>query len=392
MDCKKLLLNLIFFLQIHFSPALATEGAAPITAETLSSSPYLQNSVQLFTFGNVGTGFYLGDGKILTAAHTFTTNQFFPQKNSMGLALGNGQSVTLDPEDYKILLDPNSEMEVKWDSANGRPVKVVRDDIAIIQITNKKIIKALPSKPDIVIAPNFKLSENMELFGVGLWENKNVGIQSLMGKVQAVEGARFSLASHRIQTLRNDGKIVSEAIGNFRTLPGDSGGPLFIKDSRGQVLLVAIHHASFVDPTNFNFTRHALHQPVLIDSLTHYADVNDLKWRKLRKRPSLETLHSLSDLFYESIWYIMNPKSGQYIPTNDAVKRLSSSINAEFLWPFSDEELRLLSLNLLKKRNSINPASDLRKVFESHFLEQSRSMDKRAPVSARILSCKSLFQ
>ena len=330
------------------SASFAHTGGSPVDDSVVLAKPYLRNVVRLTT-GGTGSGYYIGDGKILTAAHNFTTSQFFPELFSDPvIVLYDGSSIELSNGDYHLLMDPQSGIEIKWDSSNHRSVVVPTNDVAILKVTNPKILERMPKKPEVSIG-GVEVKTGMILEGLGLNENQTLTLLDALGSAKPVGGKPiFSVANFTIQEIReHGGKFVASPNGDYRTLPGDSGAPMFYRHEDGSVHLVSVHHAAIMDPGGQTFLPFSIDQLVSKESFSRFEIPGSQEWYDRVLIPSTSEISNIPvEVWREFVTTILKAKR-QNMPTFELRRSVARKINSRFLWSLTKEEAEAVAVKII---------------------------------------------
>jgi hypothetical protein len=380
---------LVLAASVTLAPILNANGSTGgelIDKQTLANYPFLAGSMKIgMPFGTSGTAYHLGDGFVLSAAHVFTTLPGFSGGVSFSLTLWDGQEIKLQAGQYKLLLDPKSEMDFKYDHSYGVMIQIPRTDVVLLQITDPGVLKLLPPKQTFEVGGAIRSGQ--QLLGVGLTTNALNSENLLLGTNSTAQP--LSISHFQVDEIRYDGKIVTHPLKDSETRPGDSGGPLFVVDKvSGKVNLVAVHHAAIMmrnSETHQNeFSRVALEQKVELSSLKRFVEFGTLEWREKVVRPSAESLPVRNDRFWQTLSEVYISAFTRTQRRSEGLKEMANFLNRTFMWTFSNEE----ALKVAKKiADQVLKANDKR---EMGLLHDAFAEYLREPAASSGAKCSAL--
>jgi hypothetical protein len=384
------LLVLMAVIGLSTSLAAAHVGSTPVTSETRVEKPYLNNVVQI-SAGGVGTGYHLGNGEIITAAHNFTTDPYFPGSIIPPVIyFADGTEVRLETTDYDVLIDPNSELEIKWNPNNRSSVAVPSNDVAILKITNPKILRKLSQDKNVELG-GVNLKPGMQLESIGLLDNDRFStMTNLTGQPVHQSGERFGSAAYTMAEMRASSfqKFVATPNGEYRSLPGDSGGPMFFHDPQtGKSHLVSVHHASLMNPQGTTFLPFSVDQMISIESLKSFESVRSPRWAQVVKPPTEKALREMPNEFWNEIRKKYFASQLRGYPRLAAEQDAAANLNRRFLWALSEVESQEFAKAVLRgARNGDVPIE----TTHSNVLNEIRRIAS-ARIAMRSQQCRIIF-
>lgn len=190
--------------------------------------PGTQSIVRFTTSEGLGSGVYLGNGYFLTVLHNFGFDG--PPKGLKALRLENGvASSVLSSKKYRILTVPGPLL-----IAADKRGALWLPDLAFVKITDKAELKKWGKVPAATI--DFRSPKEERLYTAGYGKsrqrpgnNLQIGITSL--------GDRYYPQS--LLTLYS----ATEEHSSATLASGDSGGPVFSVDEKGELKVVALNQS-----------------------------------------------------------------------------------------------------------------------------------------------------
>jgi hypothetical protein len=303
-----LLTFLSFFVWIFYAQSTyAIKNGTPLTFEMVKGTP-LQNVVELQFLGAQGTAYYLGNGRIVTAAHNFTMLSQTLSDISLNFKMHtlSNNSYTVSDGDADLLLDPKTETYMN--TGNGSLAVQLDNDIAIVQIQSEELIKELDESGDFIKLTPSDISGDIKrgdiLVSIGLHrENGPASMLELLQGRNIEEGqARFaslnSIASEVWAPKQASTPEVFKvaAIPEVGTSPqrGDSGGPVFKLGAEGSFSYAGVTHGRAKADAN------DISKLFAVQNFSHamtnrFINFRSQKWQDLTRSSVMERIKKLDD-------------------------------------------------------------------------------------------------
>ena len=363
--------NIFFALCFYSYSAFPSEGGTPLDNELLKKYPILNNLIEINSHGLLGTGLYLGQGKILTAAHVFITSGAGRNNVEVILSVHRDDHFPLGEDQYDLLLDPT---EGSYIMRNGeRWVAQLVRDIAIVQLKDPDLISQLEKTGNFVALSSEQKglggTSGLDIISAGLnWPHGYaLSLQEIFSG-RDVEN-RFSLTFSKIHAFGTDKDYGSEKI--ILTAPnngavtkwGDSGGPVFKYNSKtGQLELIAVHYGHKPKVENEKkLTEFTVEQIINWDALELMIPISSPHWSSYAKKITADEIagwdprifeHLLSALSRTMMTYKHNPQQ--------AINEFKDILDQQFLWTLTDAELAAFTKVFLWNRSRQNPGAKIR--------------------------------
>ncbi|MCB0408456.1 MAG: trypsin-like peptidase domain-containing protein [Bdellovibrionales bacterium] len=351
--------------------AFSSMGGTPIDDKLLQKYPILNNLIEINSRGQLGTGLYLGQGRILTAAHVFITSGAGRNNIEAILSVHRNDHFFLNENQYDLLLDPT---EGSYIMKNGdRWVSQLVRDIAIIQLKDPDLISQFEKAGNFVAFSSEQKGQGgtsgLDIISAGLnWPHGYaLSLQEIFSG-RTVEN-RFSLTFSKIHAFGTDKDYGSEKIiltapnDGAVTMGGDSGGPAFKYNSTtGQLQLIAVHYGHKPKVENEKeLTEFTIEQIINWDDLDLMIPISSPNWSSYAKKITADEIanwdprifeHLLGALSKTMITYKHNPQQ--------AINAFKDILDQQFLWTLTDTELAAFTKVFLWNRSKQSPGTEIR--------------------------------
>ncbi|RYZ83938.1 MAG: trypsin-like serine protease [Proteobacteria bacterium] len=347
--------------------AVAIQNGLPLDQDMLEYAPYLGNVIVIKANGKTGTGLYIGNGQILTAAHVVMADSLigmstarFPSKFSYSLQQISGESISIEAADYEVLLNPNADIHQQRFSQGSLPR--LTDDSAVIQITNPQLLSKFKTFPDVPWAKS-PLTKSDRLVGLGQnFDFTTVAVTSLDGEL-----------------------AVTTPLSAARTIPGDSGGPVFRLDDDQRLRLVGIMSANIL-AADGSRSGNLLVQASQLKTLQSFENPTSPNWSALNNNQISRRASNVSGEALETLLLKVGRSIGHGKRIGQARQEIVAELKALFYWTINDDvalEIAKAITAPLFSRGYSTPA-ELRQILNSYFAAKSSTTNPK-------LTCESAF-
>lgn len=281
-----------------------------------------------------GTGFYIGDGKILTAEHNFLNSQN-SKESSLEIRKFNGETIVLKPEDYELQLRQGGERHIEYKF--GKLQSWDSGDAAIIKLKNSDLIKDF----DAENSPIRDLDHGLK----GLDPKKDLIVNMTS---QGSEKKVNYFFSKVIDIDKEENRVTAASLvdGGATHASGDSGGPVFILRNK-KLYFVGIVHSIIDRNENGKSERLSVFKWFDLKTVSDFSKPSSTKWSHLSIKPGHNRLAMLPDEHLNAIIKAFM----DYSSANNAGPEMSwlsikDQVDRYFDYSLSEKELKGIKMAL----------------------------------------------